>query len=155
MNKGFTLLEVLISLAVLIVGVVGVFALIQQSISFLPLSEQRLAANYLAQEGIEIVRNFRDTNIVKGDDWNLGLTDCGGGCEADYVSTSLSYWANRYLLNNNSFYNYSSGTPTLYKRKIIINAGTANVLKITVEVSWRERSRSHSIEARENIYNWY
>ncbi|MBU4351250.1 prepilin-type N-terminal cleavage/methylation domain-containing protein [Patescibacteria group bacterium] len=155
MTKGFTLLEVLISLAILIVGVVGVFALIQQTISFLPLSEQRLAASYLTQEGIEIVRNLRDTNIVKGNAWNLGLTGCNAGCEADYASTSLVAWTNQYLLDNNNFYGYSSGSQTLYKRKITIDTGTADVLKITVEVSWQEKSRSHSIKASEDVYNWY
>lgn len=151
---GFTLLEVLISLTIITVGVFGVFALVQQTISLLPISEQRLTASYLAQEGMEIVRNLRDANIVKGQAWNLGLTNCGAGCEADYLSP-LSAWANRYLLDNNTFYSYSSGSPTLYKRKITINSSVNNVLKITIEVSWQERTRPHSIKAREDIYNWY
>lgn len=155
MKKGFTLLEVLISLVIVVVGVVGVFALVQQTISFLPISEQRLSASYLVQEGIEIVRNLRDANIVNGEVWNSGLTGCDLGCEADYAGTSLTAWADRYLLDNNSFYNYSSGSQTLYKRKIIIDAGAVDVLKITVEVSWQEKLRSHSITAREDIYNWY
>ena len=155
-TAGFTLLEVLISLAVITICVVGVFALVQQTISLLPVSEQRLAASYLVQEGVEIVRNLRDTNIINGEAWNLGLTSCGAGCEADYLSSSLTAWgAGRYLLDNGTFYNYSSGSPTLYKRKITINFSTADVLKITIEVSWQEKTRSHSIKAREDIYNWY
>ena len=153
-TTGFTLLEVLISLTIITVGVVGVFALVQQTVSLLPISEQRLTASYLAQEGVEIVRNLRDANIVKGQVWNLGLTGCGAGCEADYLSSSLTAWNSRYLLDNNYFYSYVAGNPTIYKRKITI-ASTANVLKITIEVSWQERTRPHSVKAREDIYNWY
>jgi len=156
MKQGFTLLEVLISLTIITVGVVGVFALVQQTISLLPVSEQRLAASYLVQEGMEIIRNLRDTNIIKGEAWNLGLTGCGAGCEADYLSSSLTAWgAGRYFLDNGTFYNYGSGSPTLYKRKITINSSVTDVLKITIEVSWQEKTRSHSIRTREDIYNWY
>jgi len=155
MKQGFTLLEVLISLTIITVGVVGVFALVQQTISLLSVSEQRLTASYLTQEGMEIVRNLRDTNVVNGQAWNLGLTGCGTGCEADYLSSSLTAWSSRYLLDNGTFYNYSSGNPTLYQRKIIIDSSVSNVLRITIEVSWQEKTRSHSIKAREDIYNWY
>jgi prepilin-type N-terminal cleavage/methylation domain-containing protein len=156
MKQGFTLLEVLISLTIITVGVVGVFALVQQTISLLPVSEQRLAASYLVQEGMEIVRNLRDTNIVKGEAWDFGLTGCAAGCEADYLSSSLTAWgAGRYLLDNGTFYNYSSGTATLYQRKITIDSSVTDVLKITIEVSWQEKTRSHSIRTREDIYNWY
>jgi len=155
MKKGFTLLEVLISLAIITIGIVGVFALIQQTVSLLPVSEQRLTASYLAQEGMEIVRNLRDANIVKGQDWNLDLTNCGTGCEADYLSPSLTAWSSRYLLDNGTFYNYSSGNSTLYQRKITIDSSATDVLKTTIEVFWQEKTRSHSIKAREDIYNWY
>lgn len=154
MKQGFTLLEVSISLTIITVGVLGVFALVQQTVGLLPVSKQRLAASYLAQEGVEIVRNLRDANIVGGRVWNLGLTDCGAGCEADYLSP-LSAWASRYLLDNNNFYNYSSGSETLYKRKITIDSSAADVLKMTIEISWQEKTRPHSIKAREDIYNWY
>jgi len=155
LTTGFTLIEVLISLTIITVGVLGVFALVQQTISFLPISRQKLVASYLAQEGVEIVRNLRDTNIVKGQAWDFGLTSCASGCEVDYTGANLNGYQDRYLLYNNSFYNYNSGSPTLYKRKVIIDSSNVDDLKITIEVSWQEKSRSHLISVREDIYNWY
>jgi len=104
---------------------------------------------------VEIVRNLRDTNIVKGQAWDFGLTSCASGCEVDYTGANLNGYQDRYLLYNNSFYNYNSGSPTLYKRKVIIDSSNVDVLKITIEVSWQEKSRSHLISVREDIYNWY
>lgn len=161
-KSGFTLLEVLFALLVMTVAIIGVFSLVQQTTSFLPLSGQRLVASYLAQEGIEIVRNLRDTNKIKGNDWLTGLTGCASGCEADYSSQSLVSWTGRYLLNNNSFYNYTVGQATNYQRRIILTTEDAlenpdpdtDILKIEVQVSWHEKGRTHSFSATEKIYNW-
>ena len=159
---GFTLLEVLFSLFTMVAVIIAVFSLVQQTTSFLPLSGQRLIASYLAQEGIEIVRNLRDTNKIKGDDWLTGLTGCVSGCEADYSSQSLASWTGRYLLNNNSFYNYTVGQTTNFQRKIILTTADAlenpdpdtDILKIEVQVFWHEKGRTHSFLTTEKLYNW-
>jgi len=159
---GFTLLEVLFSLFTMVAAIIGVFSLAQQTTSFLPLSGQRLVASYLAQEGIEIVRNLRDTNKIKGNDWLTGLTGCASGCEADYSSQSLASWTGRYLLNNNSFYNYTVGQTTNFQRKIILTTADAlenpdpdtDILKIEVQVFWHEKGRTHSFLTTEKLYNW-
>ena len=159
---GFTLLEVLFSLFTMVAVIIGVFSLAQQTTSFLPLSGQRLVASYLAQEGIEIVRNLRDTNKIKGNDWLTGLTGCASGCEADYSSQSLASWTGRYLLNNNSFYNYAAGQTTNFQRKIILTTADAlenpdpdtDILKIEVQVFWHEKGRTHSFLTTEKLYNW-
>ena len=88
-KNAFTLLELIVSIFVISVGILGAYILYSQIISFSEVSKARLTAAYLAQEGIEIVRNIRDTNWVinnKGGnrDWNEGLED--GNYGADYLS---------------------------------------------------------------------
>jgi len=50
---------------IVIVGVGAVFTLVNQTISSNRAASSRLTAIYLAQEGIEIVRNIRDGNFLK------------------------------------------------------------------------------------------
>jgi len=64
-KRGFTILEVIVAIFVLTVAVGGSFVLIQQTLIAASLAQSKLAAHYLAQEGIEIVRNIRDTNWLK------------------------------------------------------------------------------------------
>lgn len=154
MKKGFTLIEVFVSLTIMTVAILGLFILIRQTASSLPLSGQRLVASYLAQEGVEIVRNLRDVNRLKGLSWDLGLTGCTAGCEADYTSSSLVAWTSRYLRNDGSFYSYGGSTLTLYQRKISITPNGSNILMVNVEIFWSEKGRSHSLSAREDLYNW-
>jgi len=153
-KSGFTLLEVFVSLTILTVAVLGLFILAKQTISFLPLSEQRLIASYLAQEGVEIVRNLRDVNRLKGVSWDLGLTGYAAGGEADYSSASLVAWTGRYLRNSGAFYGYAGATLTPYQRKISLTPNGSQILMVNVEILWQERGRSHTLSVREDLYNW-
>lgn len=158
-NKGFTLIEALAAAFVITLGVVEVLVIINQTTAFTQVTSSRLTAAYLAQEGIEIVKNIRDTNFLKihkgieGVNWDDGLIGCTAGCEADYNDPALSS-ADRYLKIDGGFYNYDSGANTRFKRKITVTPDT-DTLEILVEVSWQERNREHKVAAQENIYKWW
>lgn len=160
-NSGFTLLEAITAIFLLTVGIGGISGLISQLITASNISSQRLIAAYLAQEGIEIVRNIRDTNLLQGNNWDAGLNNCQTGCEVDYTFTnkenpSLPSYDTGHFLNIDAkgFYSYSEGTPTIFKRKIQIIEPQSNIMEVKVEVSWEERGRSYQLTAQENLYNW-
>jgi type II secretory pathway pseudopilin PulG len=163
MKNGFTIIELIISIFVLSIAIVGVFSALSVMIILTSDTSDRLAATYLAQEGIEIVRNIRDTNWLNMDSppeglsptWTDSLTGCdtnSAGCEADYtttgsVSNAITHNFGRYLnINTDGFYGYASGTPAKYKRKIIITPVTDvdgksdHIIKVTAQVSWNEKA---------------
>lgn len=165
-NKGFTLLEVLVSIFLLTIGIGGIFVLVTQTMVSSQLTEARLEATYLAQEGIEIVRNFRDTNFLKiykgeGSNWLEGLESCQNGCEADFNDAGLAAFDDRFL-KIDEFYNYETGSNTSFKRKIIVSDltdlnedGLWDRAKVLTEVSWQERGRAHKVSAQEFLYKWW
>jgi len=160
-SKGFTLLEVLAAIFLITIGIVGTLTLVQKTITFTQATSSRLITAYLTQEGIEIVRNIRDSNFLKihqgveGVSWNDGLTGCSGGCEADYNDPSLTSYAGRFLKIDAGFYNYDSGVDTLFKRKITITPEGTDILKVLVQVQWQERGKSYEVIAQENLYKWW
>lgn len=174
MEKGFTLIEVILAICILTIAVGGSFTLIQQTLASVSLNQSKLIASYLTQEGIEIVRNIRDTNWLKIHQgvpdvfWDDGIVE--NNClEADYISEFLSLCGfdpegelGRYLKIDGDFYNYTTGEPTKFKRKITITDkedldGDAkpDKMKVLVQVQWKERGRTHNLEALEYLYNWY
>lgn len=63
-TKGFGLLEVLLS-GVIIITMLGALVILGRTVlSNLTYSAQRTQATFLAQQGIEIVREIRDTNYI-------------------------------------------------------------------------------------------
>ncbi len=64
-NKGFTLLEMLIALSVISVGVMAAFTLSTANLNTAKANGQRILAANLAREGVEFIRNVRDTNWLR------------------------------------------------------------------------------------------
>lgn len=153
-GAGFTLLEVVVAIFVITIGAVGVISMVQKITSFAQVSSSRFQAAYLIQEGMEIVRNIRDTNWLEGSPWNEGLP--AGDWEADYKTQNLTQaYAERYLnIDSNGFYSYSTGKATKFKRKITILPEGSDILKIAIQVSWKERGEIYSLEAKGNLYKW-
>ena len=159
-NKGFTLIEVIIAVAILTVGVLGAYALTARMVVATSLGISQLTASYLAQEGLELTRNIRDTNFLEirqGQSilWTNGLLGCAAGCEMDYNDVAFVSYQNRFLKNTGSFYAYDSGQDTKFKRKITITQLSASALEITVDVTWQERGNARDVQAIDRLYNWF
>jgi len=62
-NRGFTLVESLVAISIFTLSLVGILVSLGQGISDTGFAKNKLIAEYLAQEGIEYVRNLRDTYV--------------------------------------------------------------------------------------------
>ena len=65
--RGFTLVETLVAIAVIATAITGPLYAVQQSLNASRTARDQLIASALAQEGVEFVRNTRDSNYI----WTL------------------------------------------------------------------------------------
>ena len=124
-KNAFSLIELILAIFILTVAVFGSFALIQRIAIFAYASQTKLTAYYLAQEGIENVRNIRDNNWLQGNDWTIGLPP-----EPE-----------QNLLG-------------MFTRNTSVDTESDH-LKVTVTVSWQEHGRQSQVQVMTNLYNWY
>jgi len=151
-NKGFTLVEITIAIAVMTIGIVGSYAVVPMMIRNQTVNIDMFTASQLAHEGLEITRNIRDTNWLSDLTWKTGLLACSSGCEIDYNDAGFSSFQNRFLqVDTNGFFNYGSGTPSKFKRKVIIQE-QGDALNVRVQVLWN--GKGSPFEAVENFYDW-
>ena len=61
-TNGFTVIEAMVAISILLLSIVGAFAVAQSSLRSSNLAKNRVTAYYLAQEAIEYVRQVRDSN---------------------------------------------------------------------------------------------
>lgn len=73
-KKGFTLLESLISIFVLTLAITGPIYISSFSLKNTISSRDNIAAQYLAEEIIEVVKNKRDGNLLNDTNWLSGIT---------------------------------------------------------------------------------
>jgi len=151
-SKGFTFIEVMVAISVTIVGIVGIYTLVPRVFSVVSTSKDKFISSQLAQEGIELIRNVRDSNWLAGKSWDNSLTGYEAGCEIDYNDSSPVSYQNRYLqIDSNGFYNYGQGANTKFKRKITISP-ESNLLAVEVEIIWQ--GKYSPLRVRETLYNW-
>ncbi len=150
-SKAFTLIEILIAITVITVGVVGSYAAITRVASLTFSNSFRFVASRLAQEGIELVSNIRDTNWIKRTDWDNDLADNDYRVQYDKDSL-LTHFDTPLKINSNGFYNYDSGSLTRFTRKVTITHISSDEIKVKVEITWS--GRGSPLEVEEHLYNW-
>jgi len=162
-KKGFSIIEVVVCLAIITVGILGVLSLFTQTIRSGEVSINQEIATNLAQEGIEVIRNKRDSNWLKRDiDWNDKINETGYykvnckkteenvKCE---IENSSGIFEPLYLMEN-KIYTHKTDQPTIFKRKIAIDNTGEDVLKIISTVQWAERGSDYSVTMQDDLYNW-
>jgi prepilin-type N-terminal cleavage/methylation domain-containing protein len=171
-KKGFTLIEVLTALFVISVGLVAIFSVVNRVFFSTSLSVSRMTASYIAQEGIEVVRNIRDSNWLadrSGSTWTNNMI-IGSYSEIDYNDSALVAYTGRPLeLHQSGFYERSKYTQaqwdaspgvisgysqSIFKRRIIISTVDADTINVKVEVMWSEKGGDHSVIIEEELHNW-
>jgi prepilin-type N-terminal cleavage/methylation domain-containing protein len=90
-KRGFTIVETLVAVSILLVGVAVAFSTAHLGVSSTNEVRNRIAAIFLAQEGIEGVKNIKDSNLLKRSqggeqnrNWLEGITNFPGACSSNY-----------------------------------------------------------------------
>jgi prepilin-type N-terminal cleavage/methylation domain-containing protein len=182
-NKGFTLIETLIAVLVLMMAITGPLTLAEKGLHVTLIAKDQDTAFYLAQDAIEYVRWVRDTNKLSGGDW---LTGAGGGgnirdltvCKSASGSTQCRVDSLQNLQttivgcsgdtngvckplqynSTNNYFSYTSGTASIFTRTVSIATpvgSNSGEAAVIVTVSWYDQgSLQRSITVRENIFDW-
>jgi Tfp pilus assembly protein PilV len=70
-NKGFTIVETLVAVAILMISIAGPLVVANQSLKAAQYSKNQSIATFLAQETIEYIKNIKNNNHANG----VGLTN--------------------------------------------------------------------------------
>lgn len=155
-NKGISAIEILIVVFIIVTALSALLGFASLSLTMSTLIKQRTQANNIAQEGIEIVRNFRDNTV-----WDIdGLGS---------LTTGISYFPQK-TAETPSAWNLIEGEEKVngFTRKIIFEkvyrdgndniaeTGTEdpNTKKVVLNVFWKEREEDYQIELITYLTNW-
>lgn len=88
--RGFTIIESMVAISILFLAITGPIALMNESIQSARLARDRVQATYLAQEGVELVRNIRDNDALAGASSWLGTLEGDNAHSAVCVGANIS-----------------------------------------------------------------
>ncbi|PIV38802.1 MAG: hypothetical protein COS30_00115 [Candidatus Portnoybacteria bacterium CG02_land_8_20_14_3_00_45_8] len=158
-EQGFGLMEVIVSIFIISIGLMGVMALVNYFTIAGGTSASRLIAANLAQEGIEVVRNIRDLNFGTNgwSDWYAGIEGTTSYL-VQYNDASWRAFSDMPLKYDSSagLYGYDSGVDTsfVFKRKITLTKISDAEIKLVAEITWVEQNRSHILTVEDRLWNW-
>jgi len=176
-KKGFTLIEALVAIFILTVSVTGLLGVVSQSVFNSNYTKNKAIAIGLAQEGVELVRNIQDTNLLQAGDGQYTDFDafnqsvfsfCGATGGACTISSDDNLTitgcpivgqqpecGNLYLSPDGHYSNDSIGNNiTPFTRSISIVPTGPNSGRATVTVSWDQGSLTRSVVYETELFMW-
>jgi prepilin-type N-terminal cleavage/methylation domain-containing protein len=178
--RGFTLVETLVAISIILTSIVGPLYAVQQSLGTSRTVGEQLIATSLAQEAIEYVRYVRDSNYLfvlngggsanwlQGFDGSASSINCfTSDCVVDPRARTIALApsdANLGFLHLNASNLYtqvsSSGIRTPYKRTVRFSAITNNNPALTTEVlvtttvTWSIKGQVRTVVMTGRLHNW-
>jgi hypothetical protein len=182
-NQGQSLVEAVAAIGILLMVVSVILALTVANIAGQKTSEFQIIANNLSREGIEVVRNIRDSNWLAGNSWDDGLSVAVLDANNETIIVfEDKRWQLR-LPDNDSLYisdlgiynSIGEGVLSSFTRRITLDnicindEGEETIkkqpcnqaedeikigLKISSQAKWFERGRQKSLVLVDLIYDW-
>jgi prepilin-type N-terminal cleavage/methylation domain-containing protein len=172
-RKGFTLVETLVAISILLVAIVGPMTIAAKGLQSAFYAREQITAFWLGQEGVELVRELRDQSALEHENWLANIPpSCGNangcGLDARGVAVNNCTAGNNCRLNyddgplaapgHRGFYTHAAGTPSQYTRRIFVQESSNNKEAIvTVEVSWQSGlfGAAKTVTIQSRIFNQY
>ena len=159
--KGFTLLETLVAVAVLMMALLGPFSIAQQSLRSAYYARDQVTAYYLAQEGVEFVRSIRDENYLSGNPWLNGISTCTDvACMVDFPNFTYAPCSGTCpalkISDAGGLFNNATGADSKFTRQVTLTpvAGMPDEMIISVTVSWTSSGVPRIFTLQERLFNW-
>lgn len=164
-----------IAVAILVVALLSALILATFGIVAGGESKMRVTAINLAREGVEVVRNKRDTNWIDPSiiDWLEDFPPLPSDSAYPKFVSGTNIWTVRddgytftpgdettypnfqVFKDANGLYVQHTGTPTSFYRALHLEKISDNELKVTCYVAFQEHTRWHLVNVEDHLFNWY
>jgi prepilin-type N-terminal cleavage/methylation domain-containing protein len=176
---GFTLIETMVAVTLLTIAIEAPLVLAARGISTSNYSGNQIVAQYLAQEGLEMVRLTRDNNSLNARDWMSGPSGIGACIPSDgsIIKCIVNAWDGTFtpcsgscpnLQYNDVSKRYGQGqigwSDSIFRREITLgyvagetdDNGSNYELRATSTVYWKNGSipGEQHVSVSENFFNW-
>ncbi|MFM7087939.1 MAG: prepilin-type N-terminal cleavage/methylation domain-containing protein [Candidatus Paceibacterota bacterium] len=182
-QKGFTLVESLVAILIFSISVTTMLVFLGGGISEIDYVKRKVVANYLAQEGMEYIRNMRDTHMLyttTGTGWPDFVTQMQA-CDATFSSDGCYYDPTvlfsyappqeiiqtpvigctgecpRLRYNPNTLeYDYNlASEETSYVRTITVSVLPGQEeMYVYSKVKWNIKGQEYEVSFGGNLFNW-
>lgn len=133
-NKGFTLVETLVAITILMISIAGPLTVAQKSLMAAIYAKDQVTASFLAQDLVEQIKNDRDRE---------GFTPWFNTFTAEDCVLKVQ----------NNIYNCSSGTTTKFRRTSAVQSVSSYEKLVTVIVTWDTGTLANQMKIESHLFD--
>ena len=166
-KKGFTIIETLVAITILMLAIVGPMTVSQKSLVASIYAKDQIIASYLAQDAMEYLKNKRDTYLSNSTfaNWvsTYGACTSANPCSVDTYADSFD----APCVNSCRLYdrgdrytpNQASATQTIFSRSFYIDSSasatsnSSNEVKVVVRVWWQNNANLSEMVIESQFFN--
>lgn len=159
-NGGFTLVEILVVIFIFGIVIGAAMTLFNLNVFGANTVKNNYIASGLIQEGIEVMKNLRDSDWHSGKSFGSFGSSVGVTADGSYIgqwnSAQLANFVDAFLKENTAtgLFSYDEGVDTIFKRKIELSTVSAVEKKVVVTITWNQRNLARSLSAESHLFNW-
>ena len=127
------MIELIVAIFIVTFGTGAAFMVINQGMALSSISSSQFTAAYLAQEGLENIRNIRDGNWLEKRTNPLIAWDEGIASDPGWQAI---------------------GPMPKFQRKITIQKPQPDKMTVSAQIKFEERGRTHIVAAETELYDW-
>jgi prepilin-type N-terminal cleavage/methylation domain-containing protein len=137
-NKGFTLIETLVAITILMISIAGPLTIAQKSLTAATIAKDQVIASFLAQEMIEQIKNDRDR--LGFSTWITESAPCVTRCVLNVQTADGKYGT-------------GAGRPSKFSITSTKTAIGTNEAKVVVTVSWNTGTIENVSTIQNHLFN--
>ncbi|MDP3962577.1 MAG: prepilin-type N-terminal cleavage/methylation domain-containing protein [bacterium] len=158
-NKGFTIIETLVAVAILMISIAGPLTIAHKGLLAAINARDQVTASYLAQDAMEYVKNMRDNNKLENHSWLAGFDGCNSvnACGVNTLNEAndaiVSDCGTCVLKKDNTGYNHSTGNNSQFSRIFYLDNINIGQATMVVEVKWNSGTIGNVVTYESEIFD--
>lgn len=144
-NKGFTIVETLVAITILMISIAGPLTIAQKSLTAANQAKDQVTASYLAQDLMEYIKNARDNNST--------FYGTGGSFYSQFCISIANCTSAVLNTQADGSYTTGAGTPSKFSRFAILNLNSQDEVTVKVTVTWQNGPIKNSYVLENHLFN--
>ncbi len=118
-TSGFTLIELIVGMTIFSIGLAGIYALLQTTMSSVRYSQDEIIVSGLLREQMDLVNNIRDTNLRNYIPWDSVLISAPNWSSYASIFTGAIYTIENWFDTGNTLIDSTNGNITKSPIKLL------------------------------------
>ena len=148
MNKGFSLIEVLVFVSVFSIFFIIAIAIVTLSLNNMKVSEHKILATKYAEELREWLRAEKEI------DWDSFVTKSSVSGTKYCFKAPLNTWPSIGACGINDFSGITGNSPEIFKREVTLTKPGNYQVNVAITVSWQEVTKTYSVPLNTTFTVW-